>query len=559
MSTAVDVAHDWNVVAPWYRWERPQRLDATRAAGAIRPTIQKYVSTDFIADFLSDPQRSVRFTPNDEQQDIIAADTVPLVSTGAIGERLRSISATQLQPSGTQLQPSGIRKLFLAAHQRFYLLTIGLHCDRAGYPMVDPTNVAEVGFVIRRHTTEIPLAESARASELLRDVTAARAVASTKHAFEVAKEQSRLLHPFRSRGRTRVASTKDATRAAARDLELARRRLRVWSDEVGVVRRTQCWVPTGEGSFGEWLSIGDHPSEIVERTYPMRHLTPVPTDPAHSALDGTIYFAAIPTASDEITADGTNRFNARDLYEIVVYARPDGGDCPGPLTWSTPSEPFHLASFYDPTGSAQRPTDIQLPDFGQLAASNAPPSVKMSAPESSSLEFSKFGAFPTMGQLKAGEEVCFFSIPLITICALFLLNIILPIVMFVFGLWWMLKLKFCIPPSIGLDVDLAAELEITPGELGLTAELGIDVQTSAVTNLLKTAFGPPTGTVDPVPIEWNLADRLTGPEGFTNEALLGLLVDQGLGTGTDGAPVFTTDITYETHVSRDEVVRPWIS
>ncbi|MEO1058746.1 MAG: hypothetical protein AAFY28_17715 [Actinomycetota bacterium] len=546
--------HDWQIVAPWYRWERAGVDDPARADTARRPTIQKFASTEFVADYLADPQRSVVFDDDDQFQDIVPAE--PPVPLGAIGNRLHSISATTSKPSG-------VRKLFLPAHQRFYMVTVGLHCDTVGFPKVDPDNVAEVGFVIRRHTVDIPDSELTRAATLLRDVSAARAIESTRHALDVAKERSRVLHPFRSRARRRVASAGRATTAAARDLELARRKLRAWSEEVGVERRTQAWVPTGEGSFGAWVPIDDQPSELVERTYPMRHLTAVPTDPEHAALDGTLYYAAIPTASDEITVDGVSRFNERDVYEIVVYARPDCGPCPGPLAWSAPSEAFHLASFYDPTGSAQRPTDIQLPDFSQLAASVAPPSVKMSAPESSSLEFSKFGAFPTpgKGKVREAEEVCFFSIPLITICALFLLNIVLPIVMFVFGLWWMLKLKFCIPPSLGLDVAIATELSIEPGELGLTAELGIDVQVNNVTNLLVVEFGttPPTADFDPVPPEWQLGPELTGPDGFANQALLELLVDQGLGTGTDGAPVFSDGLVFETRVTRDEVVRPWIS
>ena len=221
-------------------------------------------------------------------------------------------------------------------------------------------------------------------------------------------------------------------------------------------------MPTGEGTFGEWVSMPDAPEEVIERSYPMRLLRPDPGDPLHTAHDGTIFWAVVPTGSDEVTAEAVNRFNELDTYEIRVFARDDHDDCPGRLTWSAPSRTFRVASFYDPAGSSQRPTEIRLPDFKELEASAAMPSVRMSSPPGSSLEFSKIGGIPTKGKVGAGEEICFFSIPLITIIALFVLNLFLPIVVFVFQLWWMLKLKFCIPPSVDIGGDLALELDLEP-------------------------------------------------------------------------------------------------
>ncbi len=50
-------------------------------------------------------------------------------------------------------------------------------------------------------------------------------------------------------------------------------------------------------------------------------------------------------------------------------------------------------------------------------------------------------------------QICSFSIPLITIVATFVFKLFLPIVMLVFELWFLLRLKFCIPPSIEVRRD----------------------------------------------------------------------------------------------------------
>lgn len=551
--------HDWRIVAPWYRWERRDGLEPERAVEARRPALHKFASTQFVADYLRDPQRSVVFDEGlDVHQDV---EMIPTAELKAPDGRLRSLSRRRLVPSDT-------RKLFLPAHQRFYLVAVGIHCDQPGFPKVDPAAISEVGFVIRRQRVEVPAAARVRGAALLAELTQARAIADSRRQLAVAKERSRILHPFTATSRDRVASPEAATVAAFNQVELARRQLRVWADQVGVEDRTEGWITSGEGSFGEWAMIADEPAELVERTYPMRLLTPNPDDPAHAAHDGTIFYAAVPTASDEISGDGLNRFNELDTYEIRVFARVDCGDCPGPLVWSAPTQVFRLASFFDPTGSAQRPVEVRLPDFAELEATAAMPSVRMSRPAGSSLEFSKFGDIPTKGVVGEGAEICFFSIPLITIIALFVLNLFLPIVMFIFQLWWMLKLKFCIPPSIEFEADLAHELKVTPPELELTAELDIDVLPGVNQGNLAALIGqifdpppdpgddeePPVKLLDPVPAKWRLGDKLT--DGFTNDPLVKLLVRSGYGSSADGAPTFTVPFAYTEPVTRHEVVHP---
>ena len=64
--------------------------------------------------------------------------------------------------------------------------------------------------------------------------------------------------------------------------------------------------------------------------------------------------------------------------------------------------------------------------------------------------------------LPGGAAICHISIPLITIVAMFVLNIFLPIVVLLFQLWFLLAFRFCIPPSISVNADIDAAAKITP-------------------------------------------------------------------------------------------------
>jgi hypothetical protein len=75
-------------------------------------------------------------------------------------------------------------------------------------------------------------------------------------------------------------------------------------------------------------------------------------------------------------------------------------------------------------------------------------------------------------------QVCFFCIPLITLVALFVLRIFLPIVVVLFGLWLLLKLKLCIPPSSSFDARMAADLKAFGPELMANIEAEITLNGS---------------------------------------------------------------------------------
>lgn len=543
---------DWRLVAPWYRWDVAAAHDPVRAAEAGRPALHKFVTTDFVTDFLADPQRSVVFDPEvDVLQRVtqIPGGTVPGTTTR------KWIARTRLRP-----HPSGLRKLFLPAHQRFYLVAVELHCDRPGFPRVDPDNVAEVGFVVRRRRAAVPAELAVEAAHLVREAK----FRESKAGVTAARERSRILHPFRTEARARVPSGPAALLAAAQQAELDTRRLRTWAEANGIEQTSEGWTALGEGSMGAWVPLPDEPEELVERVYPMRRLAPNPDDPGHAAYDGTIYYAVLPTGSDEVTDRGAARFNEADTYEIRVFARTKGGDCPGELVWSEASQSYRIASFFDPDGCAQRPLEVRLPDFRQLEASDAAPSVRMSAPPNSTLRFLKDGETPSDGRSRGPQQICFFSIPLITIIAFFVLNIFLPVVMFTFQLWWMLKLKFCIPPSIEVEGEIGAALDVEPPAIQAQAGVDVDVlpgtDPAALIAALKSAFDVSDPDLGLPPADWQVGAHLLdgGTPLFSPNALLQVAIRNGYGRATEleASPVFAGGVEYAPHVRYDVVVRP---
>jgi hypothetical protein len=213
-------------------------------------------------------------------------------------------------------------------------------------------------------------------------------------------------------------------------------------------------------------------------------------------------------------------------------------DCHGELVWSAPSEGFRIAAQNDLVGTSNNAVTVQLPDIGELlaqAAGSGPQpragGLRTAAPPGSSLDFSVDGTTPSGGQL-GGPGFCSFAIPLITIIAMFLINLVLPILMLLFGLWALLALRFCIPPSLQLSAGLTAQLDLA-GELGVDVDVDafVDVDGNLVTPAslraalvgdFDTAFGAGAGA------------GMTGPQGaeppFSNSALAelraGLLTDR---------------------------------
>jgi hypothetical protein len=202
-----------------------------------------------------------------------------------------------------------------------------------------------------------------------------------------------------------------------------------------------------------------------------------------------MYFGLIPASSFDSDAQGKSRYDDDSFYEIRCFVRRHNDccprkvdaipDCAGEIVWSRPTSRYKLAPQFDLEGTSNRPITIKMPNLAELAAQAVKrpfgkySPVKFIQPQG--LNAKTDGGLPTSGDM-GGFQICFFSIPLITIIALFVLNIFLPIVVFLFGLWFLLAFKFCIPPSISLDAGLQAELDVV-GELGLSvdADFSVDV------------------------------------------------------------------------------------
>ncbi|SBT07499.1 conserved hypothetical protein [Candidatus Accumulibacter aalborgensis] len=526
---ATHPAPNWRLVGPWYRWAHP----ALPADGRVsRPTIQKFAGDDFIKDFLARPQHSLKY---DEVIDVV--NSYQLAEAGSFAARvlcLLPLTATgkpapKYEADGTtiskaavyraRLAPTSLRKLYQPAHDRHYLVTCELHCDEPGFPRVARQQVCQAGFVVRRRISRRPdglsaesVTEQAKAAQTmaadlrellsLDDAGARDAQDSVGlSARELQQQQALRANALRQQALLVALEHQPSWPALLADkrrqLEAERERLQQWYDEHGVRVDIEGWFPTlqdGKTSrvYGEWRRL-DSPAKIFadvaagEQSYPLFAIVPDPREAQHDAAGRTLYYGTVPTGGVQHDANGVARFDDLMTYEIRCFVRqhhpcpPRIGktpDCHGPLVWSLPSEAFRVAAPFDVLGAANRPITIKMPDLRELAAQAATrPRGKLSPvrfvqPQHLS---PKVKDSAVDGGEMGGEAICSFSIPLITIIALFVLSLFLPIVVFIFNLWFLLVFRFCIPPQIKVAAGLDAALAVTPPKVDLDADFSVKV------------------------------------------------------------------------------------
>lgn len=494
------VTHDWAVTAPWWRWTAP---DGTARAGVPRygrgtgPEIQKLADDDYVNAFLDDPQRALKYEREIDQihaVNLVAANPGQFVGKFASFFPLTQSGAPATSPVGDlrkpQLVPTGMRKIYLPSHARNYLITCELHCDVPGFPSVPANEVCQAGFVVRRRRLSTPDAARPEAAKLLRDLVAAQALlGDLEETLPVrpALVRSRAARNARLREKGHYAARHSAAVAA---VEALRRALDTWRVENGVRLIEEGWAATSRKIIGEWRYVEDEPQVLMEETYPLYRLHPDSSKPAHEATGRAIYFGVLPTGGLETTSDGQPRYDSDSTYEIAAFFRrhdkccPCRGlnvgapDCGGKLTWSAPTKPYRLAPPTDLIGNANRPVTIRMPDLAELAAQAlSRPAGRFSSArfvQPQTLRPQNDGTGCSGGSIGPGS-ICSFALPLITIIALFLLNLFLPIVVFLFGLWFLLALKLCILPEVKVDGALQAELALIPPSIDIAAELGVDV------------------------------------------------------------------------------------
>jgi len=112
------VRRAWRLVAPWWKW------GSTDGRGTA-PPILKYAITKAVTAFTRNPQRTLRWQPE---------DTV----------------------FSTRKTLSPVRKLFLPTHGRSYLVACELHCDAPGFPNAHHEEACQAGFVVRRRGVVLP-------------------------------------------------------------------------------------------------------------------------------------------------------------------------------------------------------------------------------------------------------------------------------------------------------------------------------------------------------------------------------------------------------------------
>jgi hypothetical protein len=449
--------HPWVLAGPWYRWPQPN----VPASGRVsRPVFQKYESANFVNEFLKDPQHSLKFLdPEDFAQE--ARVRVPA---------LPPVAGKEQSLSKNIYVSTGVRKLFLDTHKRFYLVVCELHCDAAGFPNVDREQACEAGFVVRRRTVDIPRAAAPTATKLVQDLALATAQIAQIDELPPGKKAGPLA---------------GARAAAAAKYSAATAELQFAAKTYGIRLILEGWIKSAFDRVGSWQAVTDTPPTVKEDILPLYPLIADPRVAQHSGGGRTLYFGVVPTGSADTDATGNARYDDNSLYEVRCFVRHHDprcpktrarNDCHGELIWSQRSETYRLAAHFDLVGTSNRPVTIQLPDIPALEAQAAALPIGQGAPvrmvsppgspnfkvDTSTLKASKLGP---------SAQICSFSIPLITIVATFVFNLFLPVLTFVLGLFFLLKLKFCIPPTVSLSAGVAAGLS---GTFGADIKAGLD-------------------------------------------------------------------------------------
>lgn len=488
---------DFALRSPWYA--RARAGTGLRDRSAYRPVLQMYDGPDLVDRLVKDPQDSLAFGDDD-----LWSYPVP-VTPGGTG---------RLRLATHRFVTTDLRKLYQPLHNRFYVVVVEVFCDQPGLPRAGNHDDIEVGFAVRRHLTTFrggprPTRELAR--QILSEVIARR---DQDLDLDADADQAALDRDLDTRlDRFDLAMTDRAwhARVAEENADLMAK--------AEVVVQRQGWVAR-PGEQPGWRVVQADALADGEQTFPMWRLPPRPED-CGRARTRSMWFGLVPTHSDEHQLDCRGRaqpkYDDHGVYQIDCFVReqrrPGREHCP-PRVWlnELPSAPFRMASPSDPQGSAKRTTTIVMPDLRRLAARAGQPmgpgGVQIVTPPGSGLAFDPLGGLPDKGSVGGLGQVCTFAVELFFIVAFFLFLLFMPIVVFVFQLWWMLALRFCLPPSVafgiaaeffangGLLADFEADADFTG--TGVTAAVGFDQMFGTDSRDLPTAgvWLDKLGTVD---------------------------------------------------------------
>ncbi len=178
------------------------------------------------------------------------------------------------------------------------------------------------------------------------------------------------------------------------------------------------------------------------------------TDQDQTDLLDALVHALTPQSTRVLAPEGRFQDSTR-LYTVRIFLRikPENPACPTELIWSLSSEPFRIAAWYESAGRPHPPVPLpdpsKLRDLAKPNASFHVPAGLMNAMQGTSLS----------GMMKGGgggggitiDWICGFSIPLITICAFFVLNIFFSLLAIIF--FWLPFFKICIPIPVPKPSD----------------------------------------------------------------------------------------------------------
>jgi hypothetical protein len=246
-----------------------------------------------------------------------------------------------------------------------------------------------------------------------------------------------------------------------------------------------------------------------EAELPMWEIPP-PAASCAAARSRSLWFGVMPTFSGEHDADGRPRLDEHAIYQIRCVARrtvrPGHQDCPRRTYVSGPTEPFRLAAFADPEGTAKNRISITMPDFRAVAAragrAAGPGGVSITSPPRSQMLFDPANGSPSNGEIVGtAAQTCTYALEIFMIVAMFVFSLFLPIVVFLFQLWWLLALRFCLPPQAQAMAALSAYFVADKKMADMTS-----AETSAFDRLLGSKGAgaalkknPPTLPSDPDP------------------------------------------------------------
>jgi hypothetical protein len=213
-------------------------------------------------------------------------------------------------------------------------------------------------------------------------------------------------------------------------------------------------VPTPMGAFYQnayQTLLSTQPSSTG---FPMPDSWDSISDRDEKDLIQSLVNAITPVAQSQVAPLGRFQDSSR-YYKLRMFFRikSESPGCPPKLVWSHYSIPFGIAPWH---AGGQRPLPpIPLPDLTSQFLAGVKPNCSFQVPGS------LMGAMQgtTMSGLMNGSGggpslslgwLCGFNIPLITICAFFVLNIFLSLLNIVF--FWLPFIKICIPfPKVSDD------------------------------------------------------------------------------------------------------------